>query len=103
MVAAPVPTSPPSGSPTRAVVPLADKATDVPKTVPVDGGVRGDPFDHDPLANVYTVAAPAAPFAGSPIIATVPFEESATDVPNAPLPAGGFKVVPADHEPPLSV
>jgi hypothetical protein len=46
-VAPPVPSSPPHGSPTAAVVPLPESATDVPKAVEFTGAVRGVPEDHE--------------------------------------------------------
>ena len=38
---------PPHGSPTAAVVPLPESATDVPKASEFGGGVRGVPEDHE--------------------------------------------------------
>ena len=51
-VAAPVPLSPPKGSPTRAVVPDPESATDVPKAPSSAGAVSATPEDHTPLVKV---------------------------------------------------
>jgi hypothetical protein len=108
---------PPVGSPTSAVVPSPDKATDVPKhtgksealhvsaVAVVAGTVRGVPDDHDPLARVNTVAAPvpASPPPGSPTIAVVPLADIATEVPKSSAVSGTESGVPADHVVPLNV
>jgi hypothetical protein len=46
-VTPPSPSDPPHGSPTAAVVPLPDSATDVPKADEFGGIVRGVPADHE--------------------------------------------------------
>ena len=49
------------------------------------------------------MAVPVPPPKGSPTTATAPFDDRATDVPNAPAPAGGASCTPEDHDPPLKV
>ena len=100
-VASPVPESPPPGSPTIAVVPLADIATELPKSSAVSGGVSAVPDDHVAPLNVYTVAAPVGTLPGSPTMAVVPFAETASDVPNELAEAGRVSAVACGERRPV--
>ena len=51
-VAAPVSLSPPTGSPTSAIVPVPESATDVPNSPASGGAVNATPEDHTPLVKV---------------------------------------------------
>jgi hypothetical protein len=102
-VTAPVPLSPPPGSPTKISFPLAEIATEVPKSKPVDGTAKAVPEDHPDPVEVYTVALPPVPppkLLGSPTTAVDPFPETATDVPKELAlagrvrPVGGLSVEP---------
>ena len=98
-VTAPVPFSPPSGSPTRISFPLAEIATEFPNSNAFSGTANAVPEDHPDPVEVYTVAVPNMSFAasevlfGSPTTAVDPFAEIATDVPKELAPAGRVRAL----------
>ena len=102
-VTAPFPAGPPASSPTAAVCPFPERATEVPKTMELAGGVRAVPEDQVPLKS-NTVAVPngdTSPVIGSPTSASVPPAVTATQLPKCVAVAGGASAVGPDHETPL--
>jgi len=84
------------GSPTIAVVPFAETATDEPNAAGEAGGVRALPVESDvPLYSYADAAPPLFEFpSGSPASSVEPLVDRATAVPNVNAVAGGVAPVP---------